>query len=401
VGDSRLTDNILNFARALRAAGLPLGPGTVIDGMRAVLVAGLRRRVDFYWTLHAVFVHRPAERELFDQAFHIFWRDPKLLERLLAAVVPSDLADSDQEKTLRRVTDALSGVGISVPIEGQEAIPDSDGSQSFSPLEALKHKDFEHMTASEVDQVKAAIARLRLPLGSVATRRMRPHPRGHKVDMRRTLRATLRSGGDIIPFQTRAPRFRPPPFVILCDISGSMSRYSRLLLHFMHAITNDYDRVHCFVFGTQLTNITRLLRVRDVDHALDRVSEIVEDWDGGTRLGACLQHFNRDWSRRVLAQGATVLLMTDGLDREAGQGLAGQAERLQKSCRRFIWLNPLLRFDGFEPKSLGVRALLPHVDEFRPVHNLMSLMDLTNALSNPTTQSMLDRYKPMLQQQAS
>src|SRR6185369_2536727 len=174
-----------------------------------------------------------------------------------------------------------------------------------------------------------------------------------------------------------------PPLVVLCDISGSMSRYSRLFLHFMHSTTNDRDRVYTFVFGTRLTNITRYLRYRDVDLALDRVAEIVADWSGGTRIGKCLAEFNRLWSRRVLGQGAVVLFVSDGLDRDAASGLAREMERLHKSCRRLIWLNPLLRYDRFQPKSLGIRAILPHVDEFRPAHNLASLAELVAALNGP------------------
>ncbi len=171
--------------------------------------------------------------------------------------------------------------------------------------------------------------------------------------------------------------------VVLCDISGSMGRYSRMLLHFMHALENARERVHAFVFGTRLTNITRQLRHKDVDVALDAVVAAVEDWSGGTRIGACVHDFNVAWSRRVLAQGAVVLLISDGLDRAGGEGLGHEMERLHKSSRRLIWLNPLLRYDGFEPKALGVRAMLPHVDEFRPVHNLESLAVLAEALSEP------------------
>jgi hypothetical protein len=199
--------------------------------------------------------------------------------------------------------------------------------------------------------------------------------------MRATLRASLRSGPDSIPLRRREKRRRHPPLVILCDISGSMSRYSRMLLHFMHAVTNDRDRVHTFLFGTRLTNVTRHLKQRDIDVALERVGEAVGDWAGGTRIGTCLGEFNRLWSRRVLSQGAIVLFISDGLDRDAGEGLDHEMERLHKSCRRLVWLNPLLRYEGFEPRSLGMRAIMPHVDEFRPVHNLESLAALADALS--------------------
>ncbi|MBT5415443.1 MAG: VWA domain-containing protein, partial [Rhodospirillaceae bacterium] len=206
------------------------------------------------------------------------------------------------------------------------------------------------------------------------------HPSASRIDMRASLRASLRSGGAEIPLHRRRPRRRRPPLVILCDISGSMSRYSRMMIHFLHAVTNDRDRVHTFVFGTRLTSITRHLRLRDVDEALEKVGGSVQDWDGGTRIGHCLHEFNAVWSRRVLGQGAVVLLITDGLDRDAGEGLEGEIERLHKSCRRLIWLNPLLRYDEFQPKSLGMRAILPHVDDFRSIHNLESLEHLAAAL---------------------
>jgi uncharacterized protein with von Willebrand factor type A (vWA) domain len=201
--------------------------------------------------------------------------------------------------------------------------------------------------------------------------------------MRASMRAGLRTGGGIIPLRRKGRQERHPPLVILCDISGSMSRYSKMFVHFLHTITNDRDRVHTFLFGTRLTNVTRYLRHRDVETALQKVGEAVEDWSGGTRIGQSLHDFNANWSRRVLGQGAVVLLISDGLDRDAGEGLEQEMERLHKSCRRLIWLNPLLRFSGFEPKSKGVQAILPHVDDFRPIHNLKSLGELAEVLSRP------------------
>jgi uncharacterized protein with von Willebrand factor type A (vWA) domain len=236
------------------------------------------------------------------------------------------------------------------------------------------------MSLEELARAKAAIARMRLPINDLPTRRFGPDKHGARADMRATLRAALRSGG-ILELRRKSPRTRPPPLVVLCDISGSMSRYSRVFLHFMHSITNDRDRVFTFVFGTRLTNITRYLRYRDVDIALDRVAEVVADWSGGTRIGQSIGEFNRLWSRRVLGQGAVVMLITDGLDRDAGTGLAAQMDRLHRSCRRVIWLNPLLRYEGFEPRSLGMKAMLPYVDDFRPVHNLESLESLVDVIS--------------------
>src|SRR6185436_5139083 len=251
-------------------------------------------------------------------------------------------------------------------LESPQSADQPDSATGASQVEALRHRDFETMTAGELVQAKKLIAGLRLPIADIATRRLQPDSRGRLVDLRGTLRASLRGSADVIPLRRRWHQHRHPPLVILCDISGSMSRYSRMFLHFMHAITNDRDRVHTFVFGTRLTNITRHLRRRDVDRALGAVSQAVADWSGGTRIGATLREFNLRWSRRVLGQTAEVLLLSDGLDRDAGVDLPQAMERLHKSCRKLIWLNPLLRFDGFEPKAAGVRLMLPHVDAFVP-----------------------------------
>jgi uncharacterized protein with von Willebrand factor type A (vWA) domain len=380
----RFATNIMHFARALRAAGMPVGPGKVLDAIRAVEAVGLARRADFYWTLHAVFVNRRDQRELFDQAFHIFWRKPDLLEKAMQLLLPQIAAEAPPQEIARRLAEALGpqrmpGQG-EAPEDGEGTV-ELDATLSFSAREVLQRKDFEDMSAAEIAEAKALIQRMRLPIRPLPTRRFHPDPSGWRVDLRRTLRRSLHGGGAMIDLAKKRRIRRHPPLVILCDISGSMERYSRMLLHFMHAVTNDRDRVHGFVFGTRITNITRQLRQRDVDVALDKIGDAVQDWSGGTRIGRCLHEFNRVWSRRVLAQGAVVLLITDGLDRDAGEGLEREMERLHKSCRRLIWLNPLLRFEGYAPLAAGARAIIRHVDDFRPVHNLESLADLTTALA--------------------
>jgi len=384
----RLFENIMHFARVLRGAGLPIGPGKVIDAVQAVEVAGIRSRADLYWTLHAVFVNRRDQREIFDQAFHVFWRNPDLLRQMLSVLLPRGFGGEAEkgEQANRRVMDALTGnrqrqAGDGLSPERPSDKIEFDMSMTWSEREVLQKTDFEGMTAEEVAQARRMIADMTLPIMDVPTRRFAPSARGPRIDMRATLRAALRSGADSIPLARRAPRRRHPPLVVLCDISGSMSKYSRMFLHFMHAITNDRDRVHTFLFGTRLSNITRHLRLRDVDQSLARVADFVEDWSGGTQIGTCIRDFNRRWARRVLGQGAVVLFISDGLDRAAGAGLEAEMERLHKSCRRLIWLNPLLRYEQFQPKSLGVKAILPHVDDFRPLYNLESLADLATALS--------------------
>ncbi len=384
--EGKLVANLMHFGRVLRAAGLPVGPGKVIDAVEAVRAVGIGNREDFYWTLHAVFVNRREQRPIFDQAFHVFWRNPKLLQRMMALLLPTiKLPEDDpgKEPMSRRLMEALAGQDPGRG-QGEEEPPEpeivADAAMTYSDRDILQKSDFEQMSADEIRRAKAAIARLRLPIMAVPTRRFRPDASGRRIDMRATLRSSLRGGGHNIVLRRRSRRERHPPLVVLCDISGSMSRYSRMLLHFMHALTNDRDRVHTFLFGTRLTNITRHLRQRDIDLALDRVAGAVEDWSGGTRIGASLRSFNHVWSRRVLGQGAVVLFISDGLDREGGEGLTEEMERLHKSCRRLIWLNPLLRYEGFEPKSLGMKAILPHVDDFRSVHNLESLEQLAEAI---------------------
>ena len=316
---------------------------------------------------------------------------------MMSLLLPTARTDGDAEhdQPSRRLLDALfPGRGEREDDEESGEIV-GDAAGTYSRQEILQSMDFESMSADEIAEARAVIARMRLPIAPAPTRRFAPDSRGPRIDTRATLRSALRSGADVIPLKRSARRRRPPPLVALCDVSGSMSRYSRMLLHFLHAVTNDRDRVFTFVFGTRLTNVTRHLRHRDVDAALEKVAGNVEDWSGGTRIGHCVKAFNVRWSRRVLGQGALVLLISDGLDRDSGEGLETEIERLHKSCRRLIWLNPLLRYEGFEPKSLGVRAILPHVDEFRAVHNLRSLRDVARALGRGaphTEEDRMDRF---------
>ena len=376
----KLLTNLVYFTRTLRYAGLPIGPGRLLVAIDAVRAVGLGNRRDFYAALRAVFINRRDQRELFDQAFYFFWRNPRLLDRALNMVLPQTHLPEDRSKNLsRRLAEAMAEAKPEDTVVEREKI-EIDGAMTASGEEVLRRLDFEKMSGTELAAAKREIAGMRLPIVEVPTRRFAPDAGGPRIDLRATLRSGTRGVPDLIILKRQSRRLRHPPLVVLCDVSGSMSRYSRLFLHFMHAITNDRDRVHTFLFGTRLTNITRYLRTKDVDVALDEVSNAVVDWGGGTRIGACLNEFNRLWSRRVLGQGAVVLLITDGLDREAGIGLEPEMERLHKSCRRLIWLNPLLRFDRFEPKSKGVRAMLPHVDDFKTVHNLESLSQLTASL---------------------
>ncbi len=379
----------MHFARLLRAAGLRVGPDRVLDCVKALEIAGAGqfppRRDDWYWTMSAVLLSRQEQRPIFDQAFGIFWRDPKLAEKMMQMLVPQAYGRAPKPETQQsqRLTDALLHQQRDKQEQAAEESSELEARLTFSSHEALQRMDFDTMSAAELAEARRMISELRLPLPLVRTRRTKISAAGKAINLRATLRDTLRAGGDIIDLVRASPRELHPPLVILCDISGSMNPYSRMFLHFLHAITNDRDRVSVFVFGTRLTNITRQLRHRDVDVAMAKVAEAIQDWSGGTRIGASLREFNFKWARRVLGQNACVLLVSDGLDREAGEGLGEEMERLAKSCRFLVWLNPLLRYEKFEARPAGVRAMLPHVDLFLPVHNLKSLVDLARTLSKP------------------
>src|SRR5216110_59433 len=379
----RLAQNIVYFARALRAAGIPVGPGAVLDALAAVTAAGVGTREDFYWTLHAVFVMKHDHSVLYDQAFRMFFRKRAYLDKLLAMLSPQAPAAAPEAPRAgaSRVQEALfAGMNDKHPPEEREI--ELDARLTVSDREVLQKKDFAQMSAAEIAQAKAAIKRLVLSLDEVKTRRLSPHRHGHIIDMRRTLRASMKAGGALIDLKYLGPRTKQPPIVALLDISGSMSQYTRLFLHFLHAVTDARKRVHSFLFGTRLTNITRALKQKDPDEALAACAASVADWSGGTRIATSLRAFNKDWARRVLTQGAIVLLITDGLERDPDDRLAFEIDRLHRSCKRLIWLNPLLRYEAFEPKAKGIQAILPHVDEFRPIHNLESLGELCRSLSS-------------------
>ncbi len=389
-----ISNNIMHFARLLRRAGLPVGPADMLAAQEAMTRVDIGSREQVRTALRATMVHRHEHADLFDQAFRLFWRDPEGA-KAAAAMALFEAGAPPPEKPppgSRRLAEAFTAPRER-PREAEER-HELDAVLTVSERERLQTMDFEAMSAAEIAEAKREITRLTLPLDERRTRRRRPDPAGPHIDLRATLRESLRAGGEILTLARSRKVTRPPPLVVLCDISGSMARYAQILLHFLHAIANDRDRVSVFLFGTRLSNITRQLRHRDPEAAFQMIAQVVPDWSGGTRIGEALAAFNRHWARRVLGQGAVVLLVTDGLDRDGAAGLAENMERLHKSCRRLIWLNPLLRWDGFEPKSQGIRAMLPHVDEFRTVHNIASLRALVETLSRPAPSRGGDAWRP-------
>jgi uncharacterized protein with von Willebrand factor type A (vWA) domain len=379
-----LPANLVAFGRLLRRAGLPVGPAEILAGAAALEAIDIGDKGQAQAALRATMVHRHEHFLVFDHAFGLFWRDPDAGRHAAAMAMLEGFKEPPKAPpAARRLAEAMRGDRPEPPKPPEPKEEDQlDVTFTVSDRERLQTMDFEAMSAEEINQAKDEIRKLVLPLDEKRTRRFRPSHRGTHADIRQTVRDSLRTGGEILDISRRRRVTRTPPLVVLCDISGSMSRYAQILLHFIHAVTNDRDRVHAFLFGTRLSNVTRQLRHRDPEAAFEMVSHAVPDWSGGTRIGESLERFNKEWSRRVLGQGAVVLLITDGLDREGAKGLAEATERLRKSCSRLVWLNPLLRFEGFQPKSQGIRAMLPHVDEFRPVHNLASLRELVAALSS-------------------
>jgi uncharacterized protein with von Willebrand factor type A (vWA) domain len=382
--DGRMADNIVYFARTLRKAGLRVGPASVVDAINAVLATGIGTRDDFYWTLHAILVSRHEDHAVFDEAFRLFWKSRELIEKMLAMFSPIAQDTRPRERSRAgqsRASDAFFEANQKDQKPSEMPEIEIDARFSASDREALRTKDFAQMSAEELSEARRAIEQLVLPEDLVRTRRFKSDPRGRRIDQRSMMRAGLRTGGDLILPRFRSRRVVHPPLVVIADISGSMSQYTRIFLHFMHALTEKRRKVHAFVFGTRLTNLTRQMRHRDADETLTECADAVKDWSGGTRIGEALHEFNRLWSRRVLSQGAVVLLITDGLERDDLELLGHEIERLHMSCRSLIWLNPLLRFAGFEARARGVRKMLPHVDQFRAVHNLDSLADLCRSLS--------------------
>ncbi len=385
----KLPENVAYFARALRIAGLRVGPGAVVEAVEALADGALGGREDVYWALHAIFVKRHEDSAVYDQAFALFWRRRNLIEKIMAQMSPvspgADSAPQKEEAGALRVAEAFAPprTAEDAPVE----ITELTAQLTVSDRETLKSRDFAQMSAAEIARAKQLVSALRLPDDLVATRRFEPAPRGTRIDPRRTFRRSLRGGGGLIDLAFRERAQVHPPIVALVDISGSMAEYSRIFLHFLHAVTEQRRRVHSFVFGTRLTNITRSLRARDPDEALALAGKAAPDWEGGTRISTALHAFNRVWSRRVLSGGAIVLLFTDGLERHLDGELSFEMDRLHRSCRQLIWLNPLLRFEQFEARASGIRAMLPHVDSFRPIHNLAAMADLCAALSPETSRA--------------
>ncbi len=385
---SHLADNVMHFGRVLRQAGMPVPTDRIQLALTALPVAGLQSKHDFHDTLAACLIDRVEHIELFEQAFYLFWRDPDLAGRMMALMLPKVQAKTEAPSVPenRRLGDALFPHQPHAPQPPPPEKIEVDATLTWNERELLQKADFETMSADEWRDAQRLLHQMALLFEPITTRRSQRAAQPGRLDGRATLQALARHGGELWQMRWRKPREQAAPLVVLADISGSMSRYSRMLLHFTHALGHADARVESFVFGTRLTRTTRALRQKDPDVAVARVVRDVQDWSGGTRITACLHEFNQHWARRVLSGRATVLLISDGLengtpDDPRCEHLDFEMERLHKSCRKLIWLNPLLRFDNFQPRAAGIKAMLPHADLFLPAHNLQSLRELGQVLA--------------------
>ncbi len=379
-----LLHNLVLFGRLLHFLGISVNPGRMITVVKALDYVEIGKRSDFYHALRCLLVRNKEELALFDQAFNLFWRKPA--DEWSVLDLPPSLARDQKNEVL--IAEKSLWPNDSLAPDNRDGQTNEDAqtivevTRTYSNREKLRQKDFADLTKDELEAVKLMMSTLDWQLGQRKTRRQRPG-RGRAIDMRRSLRRSLRHGGEILSWSKRKPKHRPRPLIIIADISGSMERYTRLLLHFVYSLARGLEQpVETFVFSTRLTHITRQLRDREVDQAMRRVSRSVHDWSGGTRIGEAFKRFNYDWARRVLGRGAVVILISDGWDRGDPALLAREMDRLRRSCYRLIWLNPLLGSEDYEPLTRGMQAALPYVDDFLPVHNLASLEDLARHLAS-------------------
>jgi uncharacterized protein with von Willebrand factor type A (vWA) domain len=388
--------NLMLFGEVLRRLGLDFGSGNMLDLVRATEDVPIGRKQDFRYAARCLLVHRKQDLSLFDEAFQVFWRRPATGQS------PLDLRSMGEERRYRTPQIIPPSVSDSGDERGQEdsqeVQPAVDLSRTYSAREVLREKDFADFTQAETAQAKVMMAELSWDLGRRRTRRLIPGE-GAALDLRRTFRRNLKYGGELLELARRQPKDKPRSLVLLCDVSGSMERYTRMLLHFIHTVAGGWRQVEAFLFATRLTRITRFLDYRSVDQAVSEVARVVPDWAGGTRTGEALKTFNFRWSRRVMRNGAVVLVISDGWDRGEPELLAREMARLRRSCHRLIWLNPLLGSPDYQPLTQGMQAALPHIDDFLPVHNLNSLEALARRLNQLGSRSQITRpplYKGML-----
>ncbi len=384
----KIVDNILFFSRILRNAGIQVGPSQIINAVKAINFIGIKSRNDFYYVFKTCLINQKSNIFIFDQAFDIVFNKTKSISG-----INSDI-NSVEEKLNKEKNNEKNEISKRI---GETLFPDnilskkntiisedniiSNHKASYSQKERLNHLDFEAMDNSEILLAKIAISKLKIKSKKIKSRRYNSKKNGKYIDLKKTFQKTIRNGTSSIALSFKNNKLESPPIVVICDISGSMSNYSRMFLHFMHAIMDKKKRISTFLFGTRLSNITRYLKYYDIDIALNNVSENVVDWSGGTRIGECLKDYNKFWAKRVQTGNSVVLIITDGLDRGSNNILGAEMERLKKTCKKIIWLNPLMRYEKYQTLATGAATMQKYVDKMKKIHNLQSMLEITSELN--------------------
>ena len=375
--ESKLLENILRFIRLLRNSGIKIGNQSSIDALNSIKILKIGNRNEFYWALHSNLIYRNEDKEIFDQCFHLFWQNPKILQQMFNLLLPqigTQKAPTTNKKQLKRISDNIQKQIKDIEKEKKEEII-FDSKMSWSNKSALNTKDFEMMSLKEIKQAEKEIENFLIKSKTQISRRWKKNDQSSKISTKYTIKKSVKNNGIIhLAFKDRIKKFKP--LVILIDISGSMESYSRIMLFLSHMLIQQHKNVEIFTFGTKLTRITKFLKNKDVDDSLDRVGKFVNDWAAGTKITSSIKDFNFNWSRRILTQNQTLLLITDGLERDDRQNLDFEINRLSLFTNNIIWLNPLLRYEKFEPKVNSIKTILRHVDKHVPIHNINSIKRL-------------------------
>ncbi len=375
--ESKLLENILRFIRLLRNSGIKIGNQSSIDTLNSIKILKIGSRKEFYWALHSNLIYKNEDKEIFDQCFHLFWQNPKILQQMFNLLLPqigTQKAPTTNKKQLKRISDNIQKQNKYLEKEKKDEII-FDSKMSWSNKSAFNNKDFEMMSLKEIKEAEKEIGKFLIKSKTQISRRWRRNDQSSKISTKYTIKNSVKNNGFIkLAFKERVKKFRP--IVILIDISGSMESYSRIMLFFSHILMQQHKDVEIFTFGTKLTRITKFLKNKDIDDSLDKVGKFVNDWAAGTKITSSIKDFNFNWSRRILTQNQTLVLITDGLERDDSQNLDFEMNRLSLFTNNIIWLNPLLRYEKFEPKVNSIKTILRHVDKHVPIHNINSVKNL-------------------------
>ena len=392
---AKLDKNIIFFARLLRASGISIGSGSILDSIESVKLIEFTKKSTFFYALQTSLIKRPEDMKIFEQAFHLFWQNPRFQDRIRDLLLPQTQLTGNQEEKeelAKRIQETLAKPqNPKSEIDKQEKLL-IDASGTASETQIFKEKDFEMMSGEELKKASQSIKEILIKMPKKPFRRFEKNSLATKISIRSSLKEAKKNFGLVIPKFVKK-KDKPRSVVVLIDISGSMENYSRMMIHFVHNLRQHHKQVSAFLFGTKLTNITNQLKNKDIDVALKEVSKATNDWAGGTRIRDSIFLFNKTWVRRVSSSSSLIFLISDGLDRDHNTDLFNQMERLQKSCYKLVWLNPLLRFKDFLPKSISIKRILLNVDAFLPIHSVESIQNLTSSIAKNLEKKNGDIYK--------